>query len=262
VDVRTDGEVERGVPERPGSPPSPEEDRVDVCAREHCFDIPLLASRVAASADPCMREHLIGLFGANTGAAAALVALAERPDTVAAVASRGGRQDLAGDALPRVERHRDEGRVRHVWQLAICHDEEGLVRLDGATRSDPAQVAELARTAAAAWLVGAVPGSVDVVVAPPDRDLPSGGNSVPEAWDSIRLGRWADIHDLDHLEGAILRPGSLHGAGLDQLDEAVSAPKAIVQRGVGSRPTSAPDRSHHLAAKTTPAGLAATFTHS
>jgi putative phosphoribosyl transferase len=44
----------------------------------------------------------VGLFGASTGAAAALVAAAERPDTVAAVVSRGGRPDLAGESLPRV----------------------------------------------------------------------------------------------------------------------------------------------------------------
>jgi putative phosphoribosyl transferase len=87
---------------------TPEEDRVDVRTREHRFDIPLLASRVAASvdwlrADPRTQDHRIGLFGASTGAAAALVAAAERPDTVAAVVSRGGRPDLAGDALPRVQ---------------------------------------------------------------------------------------------------------------------------------------------------------------
>jgi putative phosphoribosyl transferase len=87
---------------------TPEEDRVDVRTREHRFDIPLLASRVAASvdwlrADPRTQDHRIGLFGASTGAAAALVAAAERPETVAAVVSRGGRPDLAGDALPRVQ---------------------------------------------------------------------------------------------------------------------------------------------------------------
>ena len=44
----------------------------------------------------------MGYFGASTGAAAALVAAAARPERVAAVVSRGGRPDLAGDALPRV----------------------------------------------------------------------------------------------------------------------------------------------------------------
>src|SRR5690606_6432927 len=71
------------------------------------FDIPLLSSRVVQVIDEVRRwpdiGHLpIGLFGASTGAAAALVAAAERPDAVRAVVSRGGRVDLAGDALPAV----------------------------------------------------------------------------------------------------------------------------------------------------------------
>ena len=45
----------------------------------------------------------VGTFGASTGAAAALVAAAERPTSVRTVVSRGGRPDLAGDALPRVQ---------------------------------------------------------------------------------------------------------------------------------------------------------------
>jgi pimeloyl-ACP methyl ester carboxylesterase len=45
----------------------------------------------------------IGLFGASTGAAAALIAAADRPNAVQAVVSRGGRPDLAGDALPQVK---------------------------------------------------------------------------------------------------------------------------------------------------------------
>jgi putative phosphoribosyl transferase len=64
------------------------------------FDITLLAERVGASAwlrsQPETRHLPVGLFGASTGAAAALVAAAERPDDVGAVVSRGGRPDLAG----------------------------------------------------------------------------------------------------------------------------------------------------------------------
>jgi putative phosphoribosyl transferase len=68
------------------------------------FDIPLLAGRLGAAVDRLAGEHdlPIGLFGASTGAAAALVAAADRTDRVAAVVSRGGRPDLAGDALRRV----------------------------------------------------------------------------------------------------------------------------------------------------------------
>ncbi len=76
--------------------------------RRKVFDIPLLAGRlleaaVWARARPEAAQLPLGLFGASTGAAAALVAAAESPSTVAAVVSRGGRPDLAGAALARVE---------------------------------------------------------------------------------------------------------------------------------------------------------------
>lgn len=71
------------------------------------FDIALLAGRMIALVDwtgssPPLRGQPVGLFGASTGAAAALVAASERPDAVRAVVSRGGRPDLAGDALGEV----------------------------------------------------------------------------------------------------------------------------------------------------------------
>ena len=83
-----------------------EEDAVDVATREHRFDIPLLAGRVLTASDWLERDERtaglpLGYFGASTGAAAALVAAAERPQ-VRAVVSRGGRPDLAGEALERV----------------------------------------------------------------------------------------------------------------------------------------------------------------
>lgn len=79
------------------------EDEVDRVTREHRFDIPLLAQRVVAAVDWAKGRDPaspVGLFGASTGAAAALKAAAERPEDVAAVVSRGGRVDLAGDSLP------------------------------------------------------------------------------------------------------------------------------------------------------------------
>jgi len=71
------------------------------------FDIPFLAARLGDVAtwlarDPDTRELRIGLFGSSTGGGAALVAAAEHPERIDAVVSRGGRPDLAGDALPRV----------------------------------------------------------------------------------------------------------------------------------------------------------------
>jgi pimeloyl-ACP methyl ester carboxylesterase len=72
------------------------------------FDIGLLAGRVVGASgwlarNPATAHLPIGYFGASTGAAAALVAAAERPDDVRAVVSRGGRPDLAIPALDRVK---------------------------------------------------------------------------------------------------------------------------------------------------------------
>lgn len=85
-----------------------EEDAIDARTAEYRFDIDRLAHRVVAaidwaSAEPGLSELPIACFGASTGAAAALMAAAERPGMVGAVVSRGGRPDLAGEALPHVE---------------------------------------------------------------------------------------------------------------------------------------------------------------
>lgn len=86
---------------------TPEEEAVDLRTRHLRFDIELLAQRLVNATDWLARAQdtsnlPIGYFGASTGAGAALVAAAGRPDAVHAVVSRGGRPDLAGDALPRV----------------------------------------------------------------------------------------------------------------------------------------------------------------
>ena len=87
---------------------TPEEDEVDSRTRQFRFDIPRLASRLTGairwlSDRPDTAEMPVALFGASTGAAAALIAAAEVPDHVQLVISRGGRPDLAGDALPRIQ---------------------------------------------------------------------------------------------------------------------------------------------------------------
>src|SRR5687768_11895673 len=84
-----------------------DEDAVDQFTRQFRFDIGLLADRLVGAIDwleqqPEARELPIGLFGASTGAAAALQAAAARPNRVRAVVSRGGRPDLAGEALEHV----------------------------------------------------------------------------------------------------------------------------------------------------------------
>jgi putative phosphoribosyl transferase len=84
-----------------------QEEAIDLRTARLRFDIGLLAERLVGATDwllehPQTRELQIGYFGASTGAAAALVAAAERPDEVAAIVSRGGRPDLAGPLLPQV----------------------------------------------------------------------------------------------------------------------------------------------------------------
>jgi putative phosphoribosyl transferase len=85
-----------------------EEESVDIHTREHRFDIDLLGRRVVLATDwaqdrPDLRQLPIGYFGASTGAAAALIGAAVRPTVARAVVSRGGRPDLAGGALPKVQ---------------------------------------------------------------------------------------------------------------------------------------------------------------
>ena len=87
---------------------TPEEESIDLYTREHRFDIGLLAERLVyatkwAKQQKQIADLKIGYFGSSTGGAAALVAAAELPDEIGAVVSRGGRPDLAGEALPNVK---------------------------------------------------------------------------------------------------------------------------------------------------------------
>ncbi len=86
---------------------TPDEEAIDAQTRHLRFDITMLARRLAAATEWIKNReetsHLrIGYFGASTGAAAALIAAAEFGNGLRAVVSRGGRPDLAGEALPRV----------------------------------------------------------------------------------------------------------------------------------------------------------------
>ncbi len=86
---------------------TPQEEQADLRTRHLRFDIGLLAGRLVEAIDwmggePATAGLAIGLFGASTGAGAALVAAARRPGAVAAVVSRGGRPDLADAALAKV----------------------------------------------------------------------------------------------------------------------------------------------------------------
>ena len=131
------------------------------------FDIGLLAGRVVGATDWLGREPEtaalpVGYFGASTGAAAALVAAAERPEKVGAVVSRGGRPDLAGDALRRVRVPTllivggFDGPVIGLNRQALAQlgaVEKQLVIIPGATHlfGEPGALEEVARLAAD-WL--------------------------------------------------------------------------------------------------------------
>lgn len=83
---------------------TPEEEQIDNITREHRFNIGLLSRRLMASTDwiledPKLHSLKIGYFGASTGAAAALVAAAQRTSDISAIVSRGGRPDLAGQKV-------------------------------------------------------------------------------------------------------------------------------------------------------------------
>jgi putative phosphoribosyl transferase len=85
-----------------------EEEAVDARTGEHRFNIGLLAERLVHATkwtrqDEQTRDLRIGYFGSSTGGGAALVAAAALPQDVGAVVSRGGRPDLAGEALPKVQ---------------------------------------------------------------------------------------------------------------------------------------------------------------
>ena len=85
-----------------------DEEAIDMHTREHRFNIGMLAERLVhatrwAKQQDKTRDLRIGYFGSSTGGGAALVAAAELSQDVGAVVSRGGRPDLAGDALPKVQ---------------------------------------------------------------------------------------------------------------------------------------------------------------
>jgi putative phosphoribosyl transferase len=141
---------------------TPDEEEAERLTAEHRFDIQLLARRLIATID--WLDHTragalrVGLFGASTGAAAALVAATERPDEVAAIVSRGGRPDLAGPALALVRAPTlliVGGADEFVLELnrralELLQTEKQLVIIPGATHlfEEPGALEQVARLAA------------------------------------------------------------------------------------------------------------------
>jgi pimeloyl-ACP methyl ester carboxylesterase len=136
-----------------------DEERVDERTREHRFDIPLLGERLSAAAGWLAGRsgtgHLpLAVFGASTGAAAALRTAAERPDLVTAVVSRGGRPDLADEAL---------GRVRTPTLLVVGGADREVLHLNRAAAARLSGPVELAVVPGATHLFPE-PGALDQVV--------------------------------------------------------------------------------------------------
>jgi putative phosphoribosyl transferase len=150
-----------------------DEEAVDARTAHLRFDIGFLADRLVAATDwlatrPETRPLAVGYFGASTGAGAALVAATRRPEVVRAIVSRGGRPDLAGDALPRVAAPTllivggRDGPVIEMNREALARltVEARLEIVPGATHlfEEPGTLDEVARLARAwfeRWLTGA-----------------------------------------------------------------------------------------------------------
>src|SRR2546425_1857721 len=141
---------------------TPAEEAIDLRTAHLRFDMRLLGERLIAATDwlteyPETRQLRIGYFGASTGAAAALVAAAERPGVVGAVVSRGGRPDLARPALARVRAPtllivggQDQLVIELNRQaLAELRSEKQLVIIPGATHlfEEPGALEQVARLA-------------------------------------------------------------------------------------------------------------------
>jgi len=142
-----------------------DEETVDIHTAHLRFNIDLLAERLVGATD-WLTQHAqtadlpIGYFGASTGAAAALVAAAERPDIVAAIVSRGGRPDLAGETLRHVQAPtllivggHDEPVIdlnREAFDQLSRIEDKQLVIVPGATHlfEEPGALEKVARLAA------------------------------------------------------------------------------------------------------------------
>ncbi len=150
---------------------TPEEEALDDRTRELRFDVGLLAHRMVAAIDAlaesaATRSLPIGLFGASTGAAAALLAAADRPAAVGAVVSRGGRPDLALERLSEVRAPtllivgaRDTPVIAmNRAALATLTCPKALELISGATHlfAEPGALEEVARLAGA-WFLHHLP---------------------------------------------------------------------------------------------------------
>jgi pimeloyl-ACP methyl ester carboxylesterase len=162
--------------------PAEEDDRANV------FNIALLAQRLIdairwADTQPRLARLPLGLFGASTGAAAALVAAARLPSRVAAVVSRGGRPDLAGGAL---------AEVRAPTLLIVGGNDVGVIELNEEAYARLASVKKLEIVSAASHLFPE-PGAMKAV--------------------TEHAGRWFVEHLAQASRQPTKLPTDLHGSG-------------------------------------------------
>lgn len=135
-----------------------QEDTIDQRTREYRFNIPLLGARLVTVTDwlhenPETADLDIGYFGASTGAAAALIAASRRHDT-RAVVSRGGRPDLAGEAL---------GQVTAPTLLIVGGNDEPVIGMNESAKAHLKGVSELVIVPGATHLFEE-PGAMEQVV--------------------------------------------------------------------------------------------------
>lgn len=142
---------------------TPAEEAMDDVTRQLRFDVSMLAARVVKAIDwlqqlPATKQLDIGLFGASTGAAAALIAASHRSESVGAIVSRGGRPDLAGSTLPAVRAptllivgsHDEQVLALNREALAQLRVEKELIVVPGATHlfEEPGTLEQVADHAA------------------------------------------------------------------------------------------------------------------
>lgn len=158
---------------------TPQEEQVDVHTRQHRFGIDMLAQRLVGSKgwlrrNPTTADLRVGYFGASTGSGAAVVAAAELSHEVGAVVSRGGRPDLAGEALARARAPTvlivggNDVPVIEMNEEVMTQMRDVDVRLEivpGATHlfEEPGKLEEVARLAVA-WFKRHLPAAGDTAV--------------------------------------------------------------------------------------------------
>jgi len=167
------------------------EEEAERSTRHLRFDIDLLAARLTAATawvvrDERTRSLAVGYFGASTGAAAALVAAAHSPTTISAVVSRGGRPDLAGEQLPRVQ---------CPTLLIVGGDDVPVIRLNR----------EALRQLRCETKLEIVPGATHLFEEPGALDAVA---ALAATWFEQHLTARKDTRSIPEAAGLVTRPGS------------------------------------------------------